>query len=68
MVFIEQGLGFCADTPAGREALASLTVATLYRHVESDHHDAPALQAVTPVTWDAIAALTETHSPCLSWY
>lgn len=70
VVFIEQGLLFCADGPVYQEALASLAAATLYRQVDdAPQEQAPKAQsAVASVTWDAIAALTETHTPCLSWY
>lgn len=70
VVFIEEGLLFCAEGQACQDALGSLAAATLYCQADDGAraYNRAAQPAVTPVTWDAIAALTETHTPCLSWY
>ena len=76
VVFIEEGILFCADTPDNQAALALLAEADLHCLADDATDTDPVIQAaiqaarhtVARVSWDDIAALTESHAPCLSWY
>ncbi|MBZ2187828.1 hypothetical protein K8B33_01840 [Alcanivorax sp. JB21] len=70
VVFIEEGVLFCADTPDSQAALALLAGADLHCLADdaTDSVTNPVTHTAALVSWDDIAALTETHAPCLSWY
>lgn len=71
VVFIEQGGVFLDGTPGSRAALALLQgAAEVDWHMESSVAPSGGMQVgdVVVIDWAEIVALTEAHTPCLSWY
>ena len=75
LVLIEQGALFCAQSPAARNARTMLERQQAHWSVEASALSSANLSAgaaeaagVDIIDWLTCVALTEQHTPCLSWY